>query len=1820
MAVSRSPFTKKKNDTTTTTTPLGSAGVNPFEQSTDSGDNYFDTMNNLSVAGYVKSGAGDEELKTTVRQEKQKLDKAYRTALAKIARSTTLDKKGKDKARKRLSEIYETGMANESAPGIFSQIGSEFKSFFSNPITYVGGDIIKGSATAARTVQSGAKEIADLSLILGDKVGISNERSRAYVRGGYEKGDYLTKEQKRKLADPNNPNEEIGGLKFSFGDFKRQALSPSWRMMPQTGIGALDWSVDFGADMVLDPLNRIGVGNIRYMGQAGRTELAVKFGTTEMLQKYPELIGKVADIGKYGVGAIPREILEAEGIEYGLRFTSGLNPFSTKSTAIIPKTEIFQDLLSGRDGLFTGVRLITGAAARKAGAITKTTGKWTPASRSGLKAIGFGYKGSADGLTDTQVRQEIAQYTSAKWAKGFKSESYKKNLNGIKDLLREIRMSGKGREIYKLVESAEAFARSTDDELKALASRYKDWQDSVRAQVNDVRVKFNTDFGANMKEIGFVEDYLHHKMTDKAFRFAYGPKGQATGWFKDGDLTPMELGQNTGAAMYRKLRAPEVLPDGSIKYSQFMGEDIVLDDTFPTVIDKVNDIFRRKTGESYDFFETDIFAIADSYAYSMAAARGREAYVRRLLDFGDDVARIINKKVVPDKELLEALETTHTGLLRTRTRLVAKVAKTRNLAKEKADRVLATARKLLDEKDSKAFLIDTEIEQIVTKLNQLEIKLNNAYVTAAAKNEAERGGFADIHTVLIEQVRTLRSAIEQGRLDEQVAYDILKDLYLKVRPDAKRIPKSATELYNAVARNMGVSDTVELREVQKRLSALQAQLAETPPVNADELNDLLIMEQELMREVSVFETLKEIKMNEDYSENGLLYTIIDNLIDGDIGYEPQMAVRTMDTRPISPAGADLSPEEMAILRRAQLEDPNTVAVHALEVDEIADLRDPAWFVEFWHPESGVFDAVKFALDEAGVDADGMFGSVIDDIMRGDTVPDMFADIYPELNDMLEYVARMHQIPFEADEAVSEEFLVAVFQGLEERFRNIAKSMSDEGSDVAGKQMYDDFIRATANEITGLSEETGEAVLTLFPSKAIYGFDNPMAEDAWSIVMPDNYNYVQERFGERLLTDEILESDSVMFTADNPVYKKIENDEYHLSEIELMNVSPVAREMELQNLVRQGLESDVKSTAGKIGGMKSAGSRRVKAAERALNQYNESGLIDIVDDTGKKVKVTRDEAVRILNKAEAKLTNKVVALEDKLVRATDRVVGPIQRDIDYHQQRLATLVDQKKVIEKWNDDVGNVLRADIESLTTAINTNPPSGMAGTWSRIWSQRVTDRINNIAKLEGTGVKDAWERVATQLGADEANLAMYDAVMIPNSLRDIDAARFAGLADDILDGWKAIESTGVQIPKEMGDILKPNIEMLRKAANSNAWFQAYKRYNQIFKIYATMTPGFVVRNAYSAAFMNKIAGVDNKAIMDGTKAMIAYHKHGPDKWLDVLNITDAGERAVYEEAMRSVMATGRGIQSDFISPALKGTLGERLVNNKATELLSRANEFTENAVRFPMALDSMRRGYGYDESVRRISRYHFDYTDLSKIDEGAKNFIPFWVWTTRNLPLQIVEQMVHPKYYNMYNRLQKDFPVSSEVILPSWLVAVGPLGFMGGSTVFAPDLPHLRLADTAKSFVDPKRLLGQANPLIKLPVELMGDRQLAMDIPFTDEYEKAKGADKALAGLASMLGVDSVGKRDENGQLTINPKVNYALSNLIPTLGTAQRLSGGAIGGKATYNERMLSSWLTAFGIPVRNVGERQQRGEAINRQFKLAKEIKNLSDKGKVPKSGR
>jgi len=82
-----------------------------------------------------------------------------------------------------------------------------------------------------------------------------------------------------------------------------------------------------------------------------------------------------------------------------------------------------------------------------------------------------------------------------------------------------------------------------------------------------------------------------------------------------------------------------------------------------------------------------------------------------------------------------------------------------------------------------------------------------------------------------------------------------------------------------------------------------------------------------------------------------------------------------------------------------------------------------------------------------------------------------------------------------------------------------------------------------------------------------------------------------------------------------------------------------------------------------------------------------------------------------------------------------------------------------------------------------------------------------------------------------------------------------------------------------------------------------------------------------------------------------------------------------------------------------------------------------------------------------------------------------------------------------------------------------------------------------------------------------------------------------------------------DKNKNLVMDSRVNYILESVFPALGQFNRVTGGVFGGKDTLEERMVSSWWNYFGVPAREIGEKQQESEIVRRKWATNELIKDL-----------
>jgi hypothetical protein len=161
------------------------------------------------------------------------------------------------------------------------------------------------------------------------------------------------------------------------------------------------------------------------------------------------------------------------------------------------------------------------------------------------------------------------------------------------------------------------------------------------------------------------------------------------------------------------------------------------------------------------------------------------------------------------------------------------------------------------------------------------------------------------------------------------------------------------------------------------------------------------------------------------------------------------------------------------------------------------------------------------------------------------------------------------------------------------------------------------------------------------------------------------------------------------------------------------------------------------------------------------------------------------------------------------------------------------------------------------------------------------------------------------------------------------------------------------------------------------------------------------------------------------------------------------------------------------------------------------------------------------------------------------------------------------------------------------------------------------VRLAQNLKDITTPSGLIGQMTPLLRVPAELWLGKQVALDIPFGDK-RAAQGVETAVAKVLYSLSGTAYADYDANGKMMIDPRVTYVIEQALPTLAQGFRLTGGKLGGKESLEERWIGNILNWFGVPYRQVGEGQQRGEAIRRQFELKdleKQLKGLIESNKT-----
>ena len=425
--------------------------------------------------------------------------------------------------------------------------------------------------------------------------------------------------------------------------------------------------------------------------------------------------------------------------------------------------------------------------------------------------------------------------------------------------------------------------------------------------------------------------------------------------------------------------------------------------------------------------------------------------------------------------------------------------------------------------------------------------------------------------------------------------------------------------------------------------------------------------------------------------------------------------------------------------------------------------------------------------------------------------------------------------------------------------------------------------------------------------------------------------------------------------------------------------------------------------------------------------------------------------------------------------------------------------------------------------------------------------------------------------------------------AMPEAEAKRFEDVFERVIaDGWQAVAEDMFTGPDALviANTLQEAMDNIRRTVREPGFWKVIEKYTAFFSTYATMKPGFHVRNAMSGTFMNLVDGVKMSNI-----------RKAPGVWREFMSDPEAfwartGPQAdQHRAALMAVFGSGAGgaFSERGLTEAVTagGKVYRKLMNNTLTKWNRKAGAYVEGPMRLAMALDSIERGMSLDAALDRITKFHFDYTQLSEMDVIARRMVPFWTFMSRNLPLQIESMWLRPRTYLQYQSLVRNFGQEMHPYTPDYWLSQGAFTLDENAPerdapwYLAPDLPHLRVAEplTALAQGDLGRaVLSDINPLFLAPVEaLAAGKKFYTGQRITDEPREPQGVGEA--GLGALLQLIGMGPEGASGQTIVDPRVAHIANSTLPPLEFLNRLTSN----EGTRAGRQGETIARTFGAPV-------------------------------------
>ena len=393
--------------------------------------------------------------------------------------------------------------------------------------------------------------------------------------------------------------------------------------------------------------------------------------------------------------------------------------------------------------------------------------------------------------------------------------------------------------------------------------------------------------------------------------------------------------------------------------------------------------------------------------------------------------------------------------------------------------------------------------------------------------------------------------------------------------------------------------------------------------------------------------------------------------------------------------------------------------------------------------------------------------------------------------------------------------------------------------------------------------------------------------------------------------------------------------------------------------------------------------------------------------------------------------------------------------------------------------------------------------------------------------------------------------------------------------------------------DLLK-GLERLRTPGVSRDLAKFMGSYTGYFRSYATLSPGFHVRNLMSNVFSMFTAGAQVKNMTEGFRLwrkLVSTLDQG-GTLADFVAALPAEQQMAGRRAAEVMFGMGGGKTADALRGFTEG--GNILKDNALLRFSRRTGGKVEGSGHFVLAYDSMMQGFTPEQAFNRTRRYLIDYQAKTILDDSMRDIIPFWMWMSRNLPLQIVNRWTNPKAYLTYQKFVNNISSDEDGdVVPNYLSKRGAVS-LGGGNFFNPDLPISGLDQQISDITNPNKWLSYVNPGIRTPIELMTNRNTFTGQPFDNTYVPISAAIKPFVPILSAMGQI---EHNSKGEQVVSRKALYALTSMNPVLARADRMSPSDVASAKSGNA--MNGFL---GIPFTQVDAGMQDSERYRRIAQL------------------